>query len=199
MPAIPALVWGPLGGSEKVPPACRRYLGPRGRVTESWRPIATGWLRAWREPRSPAAGSTSWVRRTKTRRDAFAGCTRPVVVSPNVFLDPSWSRSSGRQRHAPRWSAPPRRLIGRLVAWKGIHLALQAMRHEQLADWDLHIYGRGPERRRVGAEIRRWGLEDRVFLTSRCPDPRSRRSMQEECPPVPACADAVLGGWRAPP
>jgi hypothetical protein len=44
---IPAVVWGPLGGGEKVPRSCRTYLGRRGRVMESVRPLATGGLRAW--------------------------------------------------------------------------------------------------------------------------------------------------------
>jgi glycosyltransferase involved in cell wall biosynthesis len=54
--------------------------------------------------------------------------------------------------------------VGRLLAWKGIHLALQTMRRTEAADWDLHIYGRGGEIRRVRSEIVKWGLTDRVVL-----------------------------------
>jgi glycosyltransferase involved in cell wall biosynthesis len=181
---IPAFVWGPLGGSEKVPPACRRYLGPRGRVTESWRPIATGWLRAWAS-RVARQRVDLLVAQNEDEARRLRRCTRPVVVSPNVFLDPSWVPVERETTACPPAGQHHRAVsIGRLVAWKGIHLALQAMRHEQLADWDLHIYGRGPERRRVGAEIRRWGLEDRVFLHEPVSRPEIKKVMQE--------ADALL-------
>jgi glycosyltransferase involved in cell wall biosynthesis len=181
---IPAFVWGPLGGSERVPPACRGYLGPKGRVMEWVRTLTTGALRlcvghlGGRRVSLLVAQNEDEARHLRRRG-------RPVVVSPNVFLDPSWFPE---ERRALRRAEPDHRFtavsIGRLVAWKGIHLALQAMRREELAGWDLHIYGRGPERRRVASEVRRWGLTDRVFLH----EPVSRSDIKK----VMQAADALL-------
>jgi glycosyltransferase involved in cell wall biosynthesis len=181
---IPAVVLGPLGGSERVPAACRRYLGPRGRMMEWVRPIATGGLRAWAS-RAGGQRVSLLVAQNDDEAQHLRRRKRPVMVSPNVFLDPSWFPKD--QETKERTAAGHRHravAIGRLVAWKGIHLALQAMRHEQLAEWDLHIYGRGPERRRVTSEIRRWGLADRVFLHEPVSRPEIKKVMQE--------ADALL-------
>jgi glycosyltransferase involved in cell wall biosynthesis len=181
---IPAFVWGPLGGSERVPPACRGYLGPRGRTMEWVRTLTAGGLRACvgragRQRISLLVAQNDDEARHLRRRG------RPVAVSPNVFLDPSWFPE---EREVKACAVPGHRFtavsIGRLVAWKGIHLALQAMRHEELADWDLHIYGRGPERRRVASEVRRWGLSDRVFLHEPVSRPDIKKVMQ--------AADALL-------
>jgi glycosyltransferase involved in cell wall biosynthesis len=150
---------------------------------ESVRPLATGGLRAW-----ATRGSTRMsllVAQNEDEAQQLRLRRRPVVVSPNVFLDSSWYPDN--EETPPRPAAGRRYQavsIGRLVAWKGIHLALQAMRHDLLSDWDLHIYGRGPERKRVVSQIRRWGLAERVFLHEPVSRPAIKKVMQH--------ADALL-------
>jgi len=177
---LPALVLGPLGGGERVPPECRRYLGVRGRFTERVRAIAAGGFHV-AVARPSARRATLLVAQNEEEAARLRRCDRPVVVSPNVFLDPTWfdpvspdrggTRTDGSLRatdaKAGRQGGPPRYralYVGRLVAWKGIHLALEAMRRPEADDWELHVYGHGAERRRAEAKIRRWGLAERVVL-----------------------------------
>jgi glycosyltransferase involved in cell wall biosynthesis len=176
---IRAFVWGPLGGSERVPPSCRVFLGPRGRLVEGARWLTAGRLHVW-AGRATARRATLLVAQNEDEAASLRSVGRTVIVSPNVFLDPSWftPRANG-SGGGPGPELPPgeRRhalYVGRLVAWKGIHLALQAMRRPELAHWDLHVYGRGSERRRAETRIRHWGLADRVFLH----DPVSRPSVR---------------------
>jgi glycosyltransferase involved in cell wall biosynthesis len=53
-------------------------------------------------------------------------------------------------------------LVGRLLAWKGGHLVLRALRHVADRDSVLQVYGEGPDWRRLARTARRWGLGHRV-------------------------------------
>ena len=57
---------------------------------------------------------------------------------------------------------------GRLLAWKGLRLALAVLRRPEVSEWRLEVYGEGPERRRLELLAARWRLSDRVrFYGSR--------------------------------
>jgi glycosyltransferase involved in cell wall biosynthesis len=184
---IPAFVWGPLGGGERVPRSCRAFLGPRGRILEWVRVRTAGKLGVW-PGRASARRATLLVAQNEDEAASLRHSGRPVVVSPNVFLDPSWFTPSPDDT-APKENRPAGKkrqalYMGRLVAWKGIYLAIQTMRDRELAEWELHVYGRGSERRRAESMIRRWHLGDRIFIH----EPVSRlqvRQLMEE-------ADALL-------
>jgi glycosyltransferase involved in cell wall biosynthesis len=60
-------------------------------------------------------------------------------------------------------------LVGRLLAWKGGHLALRALRHVSNRDTVLRVYGQGPDLRRLERAARRWGLVGRVRFESWLP------------------------------
>jgi glycosyltransferase involved in cell wall biosynthesis len=49
---------------------------------------------------------------------------------------------------------------GRLLPWKGAHLAIMAMRYAP--DWRLRIYGTGPDEARLRRLVARFGLSGRV-------------------------------------
>jgi glycosyltransferase involved in cell wall biosynthesis len=57
---------------------------------------------------------------------------------------------------------------GRLIGWKGMALAISAMRHLS-SEEQLDIFGEGPDRRRLERLTRRWGLQDRVHFRGRVP------------------------------
>ena len=54
--------------------------------------------------------------------------------------------------------------IGRLIPWKGVRLAIRAFARLESDAGNLRIFGDGPDRRNVEAEINRLGLTDRVSL-----------------------------------
>lgn len=56
---------------------------------------------------------------------------------------------------------------GRLLPFKGLRLGLAALRRSAAADWDLDIYGQGPEESALRRLIDRWGLAERVRLLGR--------------------------------
>ena len=186
--AIPAFVWGPLGGGERVPRSCRVFLGPRGRLTETLRSLTTGALGIW-TTKASARRATLLVAQNGEEAARLRRSGRPVTISPNVYLDSWWFTPLPRSTPSlgGKESGTRRRraiFAGRLVAWKGIHLALEVMRQPEAADWELHVYGQGPERRRAESAVARWGLSDRVFLHEPVPRARIRALMEE--------ADALL-------
>ena len=90
---------------------------------------------------------------------ATALAPTPVIVQPNVALDIDTNVYKGRsERHSSRTAL----YAGRLVAWKGLGLALAALRQPDALGWRLEVYGTGPERRRLEQLAERWNLSERV-------------------------------------
>jgi glycosyltransferase involved in cell wall biosynthesis len=177
------LVWGPVGGAQHIPASCRRWLGWRGRSLELSRRLMADPLRhvaALRTARRAAlvVSQNDDAARFWSKRGIRA------VTRPNVFLDDPelhidgplpWNAASER-RHAV--------FVGRLVAWKGVHLALATMAEAAAARWELHFFGTGPEEGRLRERIRELGLDDRVRL-------HGQRTRQEIRALLPH-ADAML-------
>ncbi len=178
------VVWGPLGGAEQVPDACRPYLGASGRFTERMRSVTT---RPMRSLLAARAGRRCALLVAQNDQEAatLRSLGPPVVVRPNVFLDDDIYRSLGEEPISEH--SPPSDLLGtahvavfagRLLAWKGVHAALATMRRPEMAEWRLLVFGDGPERRRLRAAVREWGLEDRVSLLGHRPRSELLRALR---------------------
>jgi glycosyltransferase involved in cell wall biosynthesis len=189
-------VWGPIGGGERVPRDCRRWLGLRGRLTEWTRRLTADPMRAIfgavaaRRAALLVAQNPDEARRWERTRLA-----NPVAVRPNVFLaDESEDRHDPGARTKPEGGVRTAVFVGRLLAWKGVRLAVSVMEDPRLADWDLHVYGDGPERRELARAARRPSLSGRLVMHGARPRAEVRAAM--------ARADAFLfpsmreaGGW----
>lgn len=149
------LVWGPVGGGVEPPLRLLPELGFRGlfddivRVT-SRRLLAQ--LPAMR--RAPRAATVIFAQNRETVRRLQA--TGKVVVLPNataVEMD-AVAPAGGR--------VPDVALVGRIVGWKGGHLAMRAFRHVTHPQAILRVYGEGPDHVRLERAARRWGLADRI-------------------------------------
>jgi glycosyltransferase involved in cell wall biosynthesis len=172
VPGLP-VVWGPLGGGERVPGPCRVYLGPKGRRTERARDLLTRPLRNMAERAGQRCALL--VAQNADEGERLAELGTPVDVRPNVFLgDECFTEPvrSGASEPRPRRQAV---FAGRLLAWKGVHLALATMTVAD--DWELVIYGDGPERKRLADSVRCLGLSDRVTLMGRRPRSDVRQAM----------------------
>jgi glycosyltransferase involved in cell wall biosynthesis len=177
------LVWGPVGGAQRIPDACRPWLGWRGRSLELARRLLADPLRltgGLRTARRSALVVTQNDDAAQFWSDRGIKCT----THPNVFLHepdhdvvvPSpWNDVSERHRAV---------FVGRLVAWKGVHLALATMAEPAALGWELHFFGTGPEKRRLESAIRDLALQGRVQL-------HGQRSRQEIRALLPH-ADALL-------
>lgn len=169
------LVWGPLGGGERVPEACRPWLGRRGRTSELLRRVTTDPL--WSLFGAAAARrSRLLVAQNEQEAVRLATTGRPVVVRPNVVLEaePLPSAFPGQTPGAGRRVAV---FAGRLLGWKGVHLAVATISRPELAHWELHLYGEGPERRRLERMAHRSGVADRVVLHGARPRQQVRAAM----------------------
>ena len=151
-------VWGPVGGSSSSgTPRLWLQLGARAALTEALRAVLLSAVR------------TTVGRRVAERADLVLGqnpdvaaalAPVPVLVQPNVALQPQDADGHGRM---PEAGAAPRAVYaGRLLAWKGLRLAVDALRRPEAAAWQLDVYGKGPERERLEALVRQWGVADRV-------------------------------------
>jgi glycosyltransferase involved in cell wall biosynthesis len=89
-----------------------------------------------------------------TRRWLPRGPRRRAVVLPNAVLD---SRPPGRDR---RPGPPTALFVGRLIAWKGVHLAIRAL--AELPEWRLLVCGTGTQEARLRALAAELGLDDRI-------------------------------------
>jgi glycosyltransferase involved in cell wall biosynthesis len=180
VPGLP-LVWGPLGGGERVPRPCRAWLGTRGRLREALRRSTADPLRVLLGRRAGRRAALLVAQNPDEAR-RWRGVATPVVVRPNVFLETGGGTAAPAPDRAGR--RPRAVFAGRLLAWKGIRLALATMTRPEVADWELHVYGDGSERRSAERIVRRHGLAGRVVLHGSRPRDEVRAAM--------AAADALL-------
>ncbi len=159
------LVWGPVGGSSTLPVArLARWLGVRGTLTEIVRAVSTGaFRRLWGAPVAKRAALIV-AQNTDVGR-VFEGSGSTVVVEPNACLDdlPTRDPSLVRPRHAV--------FAGRLLAWKGAAIAIEALTRPEAAGWTLTLYGDGYERGRLERLTDRLGLRGRVSFAGHRPRP----------------------------
>ncbi|WP_454851897.1 glycosyltransferase [Promicromonospora soli] len=161
------VVWGPVGGASGVPLRLVRWLGLRGTVTELLRGVLTAPLRAmWGDAAARRATVVVAQNEAVARRFRRA---RHVVVEPNAALDDDLPKRARLARPAPpgpESDSAPRVLravfVGRLLAWKGGRLAIEAL--ARTPGWELHVYGTGYERPALERLARRRGVTGRVVF-----------------------------------
>ena len=154
-------VWGPVGGGVSTPAPLVPELGAAGLREEGLREA---------------------VRRLAVRRASHRATARAAAVS--LAQNPATARRLSSEHVTVLPNAltvrlaqlgPPERrgtdiaFVGRLVPWKGGHLAVRALRYVQHPDAVLRIFGDGPDRRRIQRAAERWGLQDRVELVGSLP------------------------------
>jgi glycosyltransferase involved in cell wall biosynthesis len=166
----PPLIIGPIGGGETSPRSLRDAIGARGRVLEWVRdmsnatitinPIVCGGFRD---------AAVIFVT-TEDTQNLFKGSLRDKTV---VFSSISLTRlPPARLRE---WTGPPKFLYaGRLLYWKGVHIALRAFAEltSKGIDARFTIVGDGPERARLEREAASRNLSDRVEFIRRIPQPK---------------------------
>jgi glycosyltransferase involved in cell wall biosynthesis len=165
------LVFGPVGGGERTPWNLRRGFSAKGQVMEALRDVLNGAVRV--DPLMRRTFAQASVILCKTSESAalvpqkYQDKTRVFL---EVFADPA-TQSGARQDIA---DGPLRVLyVGRLLHWKGAHLALAAFaRLAAVApDARLTLVGNGPERDRLHAQAAALGIADRIEWREWVPQP----------------------------
>ncbi len=148
-------VWGPVGGGVEPPLSLLSELGVVGSGVHLTRFLGRVTMGAF--PPVRAAGRQALVVFAQNPATARRMRTRvPVEVLSNataVELD-GWPPSGPRTADVL--------VVGRLLSWKAVPLAVRAWKYVSHPRATLRVYGEGPDRPRIDRAIRRWGLEDRV-------------------------------------
>jgi glycosyltransferase involved in cell wall biosynthesis len=169
-------VWGPVGGGESTPQSFRGSFGLRGRVYEFLRDIAR------------VVGSLDPSVRMTARRSVLALASTPESAGKLVRLGSKHVEveaccgvelSRGHRSGDPRFAGPFRMChgavhifsAGRLLHWKGFHLALRAIAEirDTVPTLEYSIFGNGPERKRLERLAKELQISDRVHFHDSIP------------------------------
>lgn len=162
-------VFGPVGGGEDAPLALKRSIRGREKIKELLRSSLN--KAALFDPFLWAAYAKSTLILTKTedtRRALPWPFRRRAIVYPEIGID----APAGIQAQARQPGEPLRVLFaGRLLGWKGVHLAIRAVAQaiSQGVPVEFTLLGKGPfepELRRVATSL---GIQDRIQWVKQLP------------------------------
>lgn len=161
-------VWGPVGGSAPFPWSIRRELGPKGVMFEIAR-ATTGWAGRSVFGRSAARRAAVVVAQNDDVAARFA--RHQPVIEPHVAIDDArLPVRAGRRDAAALTEAPVDLLfVGRLIAWKGVAIAIRALPHLGDQTRRLTIVGTGGDRARLERLAEGLGIADRVEFLGQVP------------------------------
>ena len=189
------LVWGPVGGSGAPPVRHWKWMGPTGVVKETKRAIVGAATRALTNSLAGRAASILVTNREAAR--AFA--SHEPLVESYVALDPEELLPLRQLRRSmtPERANRDRRLAlfgGRLLPYKGLRLAIEALTAPGAEHWDLRVIGDGPQREQAERLVRRLGLEARVEFEDALPRAQFLREIaRSDALLMPSLHEA--GGW----
>jgi glycosyltransferase involved in cell wall biosynthesis len=161
---LPALAWvadapfvlGPVGGGQRVPLRLYPVLGVSGAVREVLVLLARGLARLSPPVRLGWRRATVILVNNEETRSALPRRHRSkVVVRPNASVP-----DEARPSRAACGGAPSAVYAGRLNRFKGVSLAIEALRFAPR--WTLTIIGDGPDAGRLARIARRKNVADRV-------------------------------------
>jgi glycosyltransferase involved in cell wall biosynthesis len=162
------LIIGPIGSGETSPPLLRDDLPPRGRLLERIRDLANSTIRI--NPlirRELIAADVIFVKAPETK-DIL---TREMQAKSIGFIELALHKVQIGRSHG-NYRQPPRLLYaGRLLYWKGVHIAIRvfAQVSRQHPGARFTIVGKGPEEHRLKAEAARHGVSDQIDFVSWLP------------------------------
>jgi glycosyltransferase involved in cell wall biosynthesis len=164
----PPLIVGPIGGGEMSPTSLRAEFGMRGRLLEGIRDLSNATIGL-----NPAVrpgllnAAVIFVSTEDTQKLIARTLHRRAIVFSQVGLLKLPDVSPRRVRPAsPRFI-----YAGRLLYWKGVHIALRAFAEivKRAPGARFTIVGDGPERARLGALVEALILRDHVDFIPQLP------------------------------
>jgi glycosyltransferase involved in cell wall biosynthesis len=183
VPDLP-LVWGPVGGYNESIWSMTRWLGWRGIRQELVRFAASGVLRYASVGVMAHAASLVVAGNDEAAR-YYRRRAKNVVVEPYVVAERAPAGTfSGEPSDAVPTAAKTAMFVGRLLAWKGLGLAVAALAQPVASEWRLNVFGDGPDRMRAEALAARLGVCHRVTFLGPVPHDRILQALRR--------ADALL-------
>jgi glycosyltransferase involved in cell wall biosynthesis len=158
--------WGPVAGAETAPKAFYRTFGRKGALKQRLRDISNAIVRFDPFVRKTARRAAAVLAATP---DTAASIKRAFDREAQTCLAIGWSGDTAPPRadHGPLQAV----YVGRLIYWKGVHLALEAMAAAEAPrrGMTLTIVGEGPERARLEQMTHDLGLEGCVTFGGQVP------------------------------
>ncbi len=192
----PPFVWGPLGGGESAPDAFKADFGWKGKAYETLRDA--GRRTAGFDPFLRMTARRSALALSKTSETAKElrdlGCKRVVICSEvgmsRAEIDALATATSSNRGDFKLLS------IGRLIHWKGFHIALMAFAQMQrsFSKAEYRIIGDGPEIYSLRQLVRELHLEHKVkFLGALSREKTLATLIESDVLVHPSLHDS--GGW----
>lgn len=156
-------IFGPVGGAEDTPPRLRKGLGFRGRLWDAMRRFTIAMtLPAMKSTYAAATGIVTTTQETlnaipATYRHKAWSCQAVGIDTSRVFPQ----KGVTVERHSNRLELL---FVGRLLAWKGVHLVLKALSLLDANDDRVHltVIGDGSDGKRLRRMATRLKLDGRV-------------------------------------
>lgn len=162
------LIIGPVGGGETSPAGLRDRMPLRGRVLESVRDLSNATIELNPVVRQGLRKAGVIFARTADTKNLLSPPLRAkTYVQMELGVTPTQIGVPRPVRQAPR------KLLyaGRLLYWKGVHIAVEAMAQlvANMPDAQLTIVGNGPEEARLKTQIAQRGLGANITFVSWMP------------------------------
>lgn len=155
-------IWGPVGGGEQAPKPFWSDFSLRGKVYETLRDLAQ--RLGEQDPFTRITAQRSVLAQATTEETAQRLCklgAKNVGVLSQIGL--SQSEIARLQQCAMAENSPLRFIsMGRLLHWKGYHLAVRAFARADLSDAEYWLLGDGAERQRLQALAEELGVASQV-------------------------------------
>jgi glycosyltransferase involved in cell wall biosynthesis len=174
-------IWGPVGGGESTPPLFRSGLRLRGRIYEVIRTLAQ--VSSALDPFVRLTARRAKLALATTQETAAKltalGCRQVRVISCIALADEDVCPIDSAQHR----SGKAFRILsaGRLLHWKGFHLAIEAVALivERVPAIEYWIFGSGPERKALEQLAKERGVAGRVIFHAGLPRNELLRRMSE--------------------
>lgn len=188
-------VLGPVGGAEFTPKQLRNCLPIRGRLFETIRGLVRSFSERTPGTRGTLKNASIVLATTKVSADR---CSVVRGSSSQVFIlgESALSNADIRRLDAGKVFHKGLRFIclGRLVAWKGYALAVEAFARAGINDSELELIGDGPERAKLQMLCKKLGVSDHVRILGNLPRDVALRHLHSADVLVhPSMHDS--GGW----
>lgn len=172
-------IWGPVGGGEQAPKPFWADFSLRGKVYETLRDLAQ--RLGERDPFTRITARRSVLALATTaetdQRLSKLGANKVQVLSQIGLSKPELARLE--QCLMPE-SSPVRFIsMGRLLHWKGYHLAVRAFAKANLSDAEYWLLGDGAERERLQALAEELGVASQVRFWGNLPREQSLERLGE--------------------
>ncbi|MGM9693164.1 MAG: glycosyltransferase family 4 protein [Alloprevotella sp.] len=173
-------IWGPVGGLETIPSEYSHHYDRKSRIIEALRRAMAGAARFNPALRSRCRHADLILCKTEiTRRALPPEAQGKAMLFTDVAAEPL-AGGSGAQCPAGESDATEFITVGRLDAWRGFDLAIEALAEASKTNTrhlHLTIVGSGTDRLRLETLAGRLGVADRVTFAGKVPMDEYRRLM----------------------